>query len=720
MKRPSLVFGLVVFTLASLFFILKGSTLFVASLTAVTVFLFFIFSKSKRVRSLIIIPTICASVLLSSAVLFVQGLSYEKACKYDGTTCNVVGKVIEATDGYYVIKTSSVNNEDVKIKISFEAEENYSVYDKVFLNNAEIIENTSTDELSEKIFLKIVRTSSQDKLGECDKDLYYYVLSFKEACLEKLSDYMHNDSFGIATGMLFGGTDNVSDMASDAFRKSGVAHLLAVSGLHTSLWCGLVLNTLKFFKIKEKYANLSGIVILIFLCIISGFTPSVIRAAFMMGITLLGPLFKKRSDSINSLGFSAGCILLVNPFVLLSPSFFLSFLATLGVVLSSRFNYALLPLLEKKKLPNIITKLISFVYTSLLISLFSTLFTLPASVYYFGTVSIIAPVTNLLTLNVAYVAMVMTLISLATSFVPFTFLTELLFNATELVLNALTEIIKFTAAFKFSSISANSDFIYSGIAFSFLLFLIFILYSRSKRVKLILKRLFVAVIPLPIIAALILSVIPLKANTSFTVLGNTATPNIIIKSGTRYVVINVPEKLYSSDYAYLPKTNNDTLDLLAVTHINKEQINTIEKINEAFYSEHSLITSFVNDTHYKFKTDVFNMSEVSSNFSYTLNDCVKIRIFDTYGKNCAIIEFNEKIIVLSFSEYNNFKEIENEFGKINVLILSESIPDSYCTTVDTLILCSDEETIIHKNDKLGYLYAESFYRTTSDDIELKF
>ncbi len=720
MKRPSLVFGLVVFTLASLFFILKGSTLFVASLTAVAVFLFFIISKNKKVKDLIIIPTICVSVLFSSAVLFVQGISFEKACKYDGTACNVVGKVIEVGDGYYVIKTSSVNNEDAKAKLSFESEESYSVYDKIFLNNAVIIENTSTGELSEKIFLKAVSFTSQDKLGECDKDLYYYVLNFKEACLEKLSGYMHGDTFGIAAGMLFGGTDNVSDKSSDAFRKSGAAHLLAVSGLHTSLWCGLILNTLKLFKIKEKYANLSGIIILIFLCIISGFTPSVTRSAFMMGITLLGPLFKKRSDSINSLGFSAGCILIINPFVLLSPSFFLSFLATLGVVLSSRFNYALLPLLEKKKLPQLIKKLIQFVYASLLISLFSTLFTLPASVYYFGTVSIIAPVTNLLTLNIAYAAMVMTLISLAASFAPFTFLAELLFDATEFVLKALINIIKFTASFKFSSVSANPYFIYAGIALSVVFFLIFILYSKSKREKLFLKRFLAAVIPLPVIAALILSVIPLKSNTSFTVLGNTATPNIIIKSGTHYVVINVPEKLYGSDYTYLPKTNNDTLDLLAITHINKEQINTIEKINEAFYSERSLITGFVNDTLYKFKTDVFNTSEVSSNFTYTLNDSIKTRIFDTYGKNCAIIEFNEKIIVLSFSKHNNLKEIENEFGKINVLILSESIPDGYCTTVDTLIVCSDEETTIHKNDKLGYLYAESFYRTTSDDITLKF
>jgi competence protein ComEC len=92
----------------------------------------------------------------------------------------------------------------------------------------------------------------------------------------------------------------------------------------------------------------------------------------MMGITLIAPVFKKHSDSINSLGLAAGIIIIVNPYALYTPSFFLSFLATLGVVLSSGFNYKITPFLEKRKLHPLIKRFIKFVYSSLLISVFAT------------------------------------------------------------------------------------------------------------------------------------------------------------------------------------------------------------------------------------------------------------------------------------------------------------------------------------------------------------
>ena len=99
---------------------------------------------------------------------------------------------------------------------------------------------------------------------------------------------------------------------------------------------------------------------------------------------------------------------------------------------------------------------------------------------------------------------------------------------------------------------------------------------------------------------------------------------------------------------------------------------------------------------------------------------INIRIFDTYGKNCAIIEFNEKFIVLSFSKYNDLIELEKELGKIDVLVLPENVPDDFAINVDTLIVCSDYNTPIHNNDKIGRLYAKNFYRAHNDNITIDF
>ncbi len=681
--------------------------------------MFYFLTKNSKIKNLLIIPTVSISILISvSSLHFNNFLIYEKAIKFESDSSDIVATVVEKNNNQYILKSSLINGEEAEIKMFFATEEKtYEIYDTVFIDDAKLIKTNFSKNASDKLFLKIKEYKASDKLGENKKDFYYYALSLKSACENKLSEYLFNDSFGIASGMLFGGTSNISDNMTLSFRASGVAHLLAVSGLHTSLWCGLFISILKFFKLKDQYANLGGIFVLILLVIISGFTPSVIRASFMMALTLIAPIFKKQSDSINSLGLAAGIILIVNPFVLYSPSFYLSFLATLGVVTSSKYTYNINGLLARKNTPRIIKRVIQFIFESLLISVFSTLFTLPASVYYFGTVSIIAPVTNLFTINLAFVSMVATLISLTVSFIPFNFfnsIAEILFNVTDYILKLLTSIINTTGSLKYASISATENLVYIGISISVSILLVYVFVLNKFTLKPIIRKLSIFIIIIPVILSLVLSLIPFTQNTEFTILGNTNTPNIIIRTGTHYIVINIPETIDSETYKYLPKTKNDTLDLLAVTYLNKTYLYNLKTIDEAFDIKTKMVTPFINSTLYNFQTDAFNTAEVSGDFTYSLENEINIRIFDTYGKNCAIIEFNEKIVVLSFSEHNKLNEIKNDVGEIDVLVLPENIPDNFSTTAHTLIVCTNEESI-HKNDYLGYIYANEFYKTSDEN-----
>ena len=719
MKRPSLAFGLVVFLTALLFFFMGNSPLVLLSLIAVAVLLFYFLTKNNKIKNLLIIPTVVISILISVASLhFNNFLIYEKAIKFESDSSDIVATVVEKQDNQYILKSSIINGEEADIKIFFATEEKaYNIYDTVFIDDAKLEKTSFEKNASDKLFLRIKEYNASDKLGEKSKDFYYYALSLKYACENKLSKYLFNDSYGIASGMLFGGTSDLSDELTFNFRASGVAHLLAVSGLHTSLWCGLFITILKFLKLKEKYANLCGVFVLLLLVIISGFTPSVIRASFMMALTLIAPIFKKQSDSINSLGLAAGIILFFNPFVLYSPSFYLSFLATLGVVTASKYTYKINGLLARKNTPQIVKRVIQFIFDSLLISISATIFTLPASVYYFGTVSIIAPVTNLLTINLAFVSMIATLISLTVSFIPFEIfhsIAKICFTVTDYILKLLIAIINTTGSVKYASISANESFVYLGIIITVSLLLIYIFILNKLKLKAIIRKFSVTAIILPLVLSLIFSLVPFRQNTEFTILGNTNTPNIIIRTGTHYAVINTPEFFSSEAYKHLPKTKNDTIDLFAVTYLNKDLLKSIELVNESFNIKSKMVTPFVNSTLYNFNTDAFNKAQVSGEFTYSLENEINIRIFDTYGKNCAIIEFNEKIVVLSFSEHNKLNEIKNDVGEIDVLVLPENIPDNFSTTAHTLIVCTNDENI-HKNDYLGYIYANEFYKTSDEN-----
>lgn len=726
MKRPSLVFGSVVFTSALLFLFIGDRTLFVALPLAVAVLIFYLLTKKENIKKLLIIPVISIAILISSVSLILNNhYVFNKSIKYADTTNDIVATVVNVTPEYYILKTKLINSNDENIKILFVTQEetDYKIYDNIFVDDAEITESRYDTDKSEKCIVSVYQSAYSEKIGEKEKDLYYYILNLKFICFEKLSEYLYNDSLGVASGMLFGGTDYISSETKTSFRSSGVAHLLAVSGLHTSLWCGLILNLLKLFKIKEQYANIFGIFVLIVLSVVSGFTPSVIRASFMMGLTLIAPIFKKHSDSINSLGLSAGIIIIINPYALYSPSFYLSFLATLGVVLSSKYAYILNPLLNKRNVPKLIKKFIAFVYTSILISIFATLFTLPASVYYFGVISIISPITNLLTVNLAFCTMVVTLISLLISFIPFnafSYIANFLFSTIDLLLKLLISMIKFIGNLKFSGITANEDFVYVGFALSAIILAIYLIALNKLTLKTIKRRIFSVSIALPIIASLILSVVPFKYNTDFTVLGNTNTPNIIIRNGTHYVVINPPATLYFKDYENFPKSNSDSIDLLAITTRSSLNYSQLEYIIDEFNVKKTMLTPYTNSIVNTLNTTVLDLSEVSGDFSYSLKEKINIRIFDTYGKNCAIIKFNEKIIVLSFSEYNDLTEIEKEVGKINVLVLPQNVPDNYAINVDTLIICSDYNTPIHNNDKIGRLHSKNFYRASNENISVAF
>ena len=133
-----------------------------------------------------------------------------------------------------------------------------------------------------------------------------------------------------------------------------------------------------------------------------------------------------------------------------------------------------------------------------------------------------------------------------------------------------------------------------------------------------------------------------------------------------------------------------------------------------------MLTPYVNSIVNTLDTNCLNMSEVSGDFNYSIKNEINIRIFDTYGKNCAIIEFNEKFIVLSFSEYNDLIELEKELGKIDVLILPENVPENLGITVETLIICSTYDNPIDKNDKIGRLHSKNFYRANSENITITF
>ena len=132
---------------------------------------------------------------------------------------------------------------------------------------------------------------------------------------------------GLLTGLLVGGSKNLSDTDQTAFRIAGLSHLVAVSGLHIGFLVGFC--TLLFGK---RWGTVVSIPLVLLFVPVAGATPSVLRAALMYLTAAGGFLLRRRSGGLNALLMALAVLLLVNPYSIASVGLQLSFASTLGLI----------------------------------------------------------------------------------------------------------------------------------------------------------------------------------------------------------------------------------------------------------------------------------------------------------------------------------------------------------------------------------------------------
>lgn len=140
------------------------------------------------------------------------------------------------------------------------------------------------------------------------------------------------DTCGVLYAMFTGDKKFVSDYVNGLFSLSGTAHLLAVSGLHVSVLLAFAVNILKKLRAKPSAVCAIAGIFLVFYLFLTGFSPSVVRAAIMAFASMIALISGMRYDSLNSLCFAACFIIAVNPYRIYDVSFQLSFSACFGII----------------------------------------------------------------------------------------------------------------------------------------------------------------------------------------------------------------------------------------------------------------------------------------------------------------------------------------------------------------------------------------------------
>ncbi len=192
------------------------------------------------------------------------------------------------------------------------------------------------------------------------------------------------------TALLLGDDNALSSRLSLNFRRLGITHMLAVSGMHLVMIAGALSFLFRGLRIKRTVSDLLTVLFLGFYTLMTGCAPSVLRA-FVMAVTLrLAFPLRRRSDALTSLLLSGVALFLFFPSLSYSISFWLSFLATFGLIVGGEL------LSRASFLERIPSSVRTLLITPAAMTITATICTLPVTVLTFGEFSLLCLPANLL------------------------------------------------------------------------------------------------------------------------------------------------------------------------------------------------------------------------------------------------------------------------------------------------------------------------------------
>ena len=390
-RRPMLLCGLCASVLCVVGFYSR-TAIFFLGLMLIFLFFFLLQKRTSSVHMFVVFMLVITSV----SVLMTYN-KIDTANKLDGTTVTgdfaVIKNPVNHGDYYSTIIKVRYSKEIASGTqiVAFVDDGGFEYGDKIVgtVKLSKINGNYRASDYSEKIYL----TGNMDIItvfrGEGG-----FVLStvskLRKFIIDTLFSNMGYEEAATLTALTIGDRSYLSDEFYDNVKAAGVCHVMVVSGIHLAIIVSMVMKLTEKILYNRYLKAITVLLTVLFMAALCGFTKSILRAGLCYIIYAASIVLERDNTPENTLGAAVTLLLIAEPFTVLSISFQLSVLSTLGI------TSAALPItkyLQKKALKNSL-----FIYVADLatVSLSAMLFTLPATTYYFGYISTVAVLSNIL------------------------------------------------------------------------------------------------------------------------------------------------------------------------------------------------------------------------------------------------------------------------------------------------------------------------------------
>ena len=228
-----------------------------------------------------------------------------------------------------------------------------------------------------------------------------------------ISAGMSGEELDILKAILLGDDDTLDPELKTSYSSAGVSHILCVSGMHVGVIFMVVNFLLKPLDLFRRSRILKTILVMLVIWLyahITGLAPSVTRSATMFTFVAIGQLLRRNTNIFHSLFASIFILLIIHPLLLFEVGFQLSYLAVAGIVL---FQPKIAALYHCK------TRIGSYFWELITVSVAAQLGTSPISIYYFAKFPNYFLLSNISVITLSFAVIITGISLLPLSLIPF-------------------------------------------------------------------------------------------------------------------------------------------------------------------------------------------------------------------------------------------------------------------------------------------------------------
>lgn len=468
---------------------LRAFSIISLSVLAVTLTAFLLAVTFKKLPNLFIIFIVCASLLAGFSHLNFTKLKIEHfSDEFSGRYLTVSGKITEVSTSsdkrqVLVIESDSFSclgknyKNDFSCLVYTDFDKTFSIGDNItFSDIFSPVRKNSIHTYDYELYLHTKNIStlfnlSSEKITLIDNHHTFLneVQIFSKNTADRIRSLIGGDEGHVASAITLGDKSGFSDNLRDIFSKSGISHIVAVSGMHMSIIVVFLFLLMSKLRVNYKIRNIVTLVFVIIYMALTGFSPSVTRAGIMAIFMLVSAIVDSKYDALTALFFSAALLLIANPYLICSASFLLSYLAFLGLLvlagpIKNRITVGFIP---------------DFLKQILASSIAATVFTLPATVLIFGSISTYSLFTNLIILPFVSIIFGAVIIALILSLIygP----AGILFGfIAKLLIKTLLTVASGISLLPYSYINIKTPSVFDIICYAVIIFILYLMLTGRK------------------------------------------------------------------------------------------------------------------------------------------------------------------------------------------------------------------------------------------------